>query len=474
MLQKGLGIALLLIICYFPLFFYLDSLPIQLYDESRLAINAMEMADHGNFLVTHYGGTPDMWNTKPPLMIWLQVLCFKIFGFGELGVRLPSALAGLATVLFIGFFCWKKLNRPFLGIATIGVLLTTPGYISTHVTRTGDYDSLLILFMVLFLFSIFRFVHSEQQKERQKLLFLSAVWLTFAVLTKSVAGLFFLPAALIYILWTRQGLVILKTKDTYLAAALFLMIVLSYYGLREHYNPGYLQAVWMNELGGRYFETLENHKAPFDYYFKNMWEGRFKPWVFFLPIGLIVAFYEKESVRNFMQFLFITVLSYLLIVSFSNTKLLWYDAPVFPLLAIITALGIEKMSILLNNRFKVNQLLFMFIFFALPYYKTIKSVYSTSDSNPQHHYGLFMRELLDYKEYTVVNTGYSSHISFYQKVYNRKGYGIVHVWPSKLKVGETALFCEEEPIRVLNERFSYEVLEESRGCILVKVVGKLD
>ena len=74
----------------------------------------------------------------------------------------------------------------------------------------------------------------------------------------------------------------------------------------------------------------------------------------------------------------------------------------------------------------------------------------------------------------IVNTGYSSHISFYQKIYNRKGYGIGHVWPSKLNIGETAMFCEEEPIRVLKERYKYELLEESWGCILVKIVEKLD
>jgi 4-amino-4-deoxy-L-arabinose transferase-like glycosyltransferase len=474
MLRKGFGVAFLLIICYFPLFFHLDSLPIQIYDESRLAVNAVRMADNGNFLVPYFGKEPDMWNTKPPLMIWFQVLSYKIFGISELSVRLPSAIAGLFTVLFIGFFCWKKLKRPILGLAAMGVLLTTPGYISTHVTRTGDYDSLLILFMVLFLFTFFRFVHSEEKKERQKWIFLSAIWLSLAVLTKSIAGLFFLPAAVIYLFWNKQVLKTLKSKDIYLAAGLFLAIVLSYYGLREVYNPGYLKAVWENELGGRYFETLENNNAPFDYYFKNIWNERFKPWIFILPIGLIVGFYEKGITRKFVFFLSIAIISYLLIISSANTKLQWYDAPVFPLLAVISALGIEKISAFLNTRFKLNQALFLVILFAWPYFSTIKTLYKISDSNPAQHYGLFMRELTDLKEYTLVHVDYNSHIRFYQMMYNKKGDWIKEVWPSKLKAGDIAMFCEKEPKRVLKERFKYEILEESWGCILVRILEKLD
>lgn len=474
MRHKGIGIAAILIFSYFPLFLHLDSLPIQTYDESRLAINALEMSENGNFLVTYFDGKPDMWNTKPPLMIWLQVLCCKIAGYNELAVRLPAALAALATVFFLGFFCWKQLKRPILGITSMGVLLTTSGYIRTHVSRTGDYDALLILFMVLFLFSFFRFVHSDQTKERRRLLFLTALWLALATLTKGVAGLLFVPAAFMYLLLKKQGLTVLKSRDTYLAGGLFLSLVLGYYFLREHYNPGYLKAVWENELGGRYFETIENHKAPFFYYIKNLWYERFIPWLVLLPVGLIAGFYEKGIVRDFFQFLLIAIFSYLLIISFSNTKLQWYDAPLFPLLAVVTGLGVEKIIEFLNNRFKFHQSLFILILFSLPYFKTIKSVYAVSDSNPEHRYGPFMKEMSEYKEYTIAHVSYGAHFLFYQKAFNLDGYNIKNTWPSGLAEGETAMFCEDEPKRVLNEKYSFEVLEESRDCLLVKIVKRKD
>ncbi|HQA87386.1 MAG TPA: 4-amino-4-deoxy-L-arabinose transferase, partial [Bacteroidales bacterium] len=81
---------MVIILILFPLFGKLDKIPVQLWDESRLAINALEMFENGNLLVTYYKGEPDFWNTKPPLMIWFQSLNFHLFGVNEFSLRLPS------------------------------------------------------------------------------------------------------------------------------------------------------------------------------------------------------------------------------------------------------------------------------------------------------------------------------------------------------------------------------------------------
>src|ERR1700730_8648375 len=47
-----------------------DQLPLQLWDESRNANNALEIARYGHWLVPTYKRGPDHWNTKPPLLIW--------------------------------------------------------------------------------------------------------------------------------------------------------------------------------------------------------------------------------------------------------------------------------------------------------------------------------------------------------------------------------------------------------------------
>ena len=57
---------ILLAIAYITLFSHIETLPIRLYDEARLANNAYEMLNDGDFVVTHFDSKPDMWNTKPP------------------------------------------------------------------------------------------------------------------------------------------------------------------------------------------------------------------------------------------------------------------------------------------------------------------------------------------------------------------------------------------------------------------------
>ena len=51
--------VLLIIVLCMPIFGHLDTLPICIWDESRLAINAYEMLKNKNYLVTHFEGKPD-------------------------------------------------------------------------------------------------------------------------------------------------------------------------------------------------------------------------------------------------------------------------------------------------------------------------------------------------------------------------------------------------------------------------------
>src|SRR4051812_16217127 len=109
-LKPSIGFLLVILIVLFPIFYYLNHLPIQLWDESRLAINALEMYKNKKWMVTYYNGAPDLWNTKPPFLIWLQVISLHIFGLNEFAIRFPSALAGLFTCMLIYWFIQKKTN----------------------------------------------------------------------------------------------------------------------------------------------------------------------------------------------------------------------------------------------------------------------------------------------------------------------------------------------------------------------------
>src|SRR5688572_17362545 len=67
--------------------------PIRIWDEAIYANNALEMTETENLLVLHNNGEPSLYNTKPPLNIWLQALSIRVFGINEFAIRLPSYLA---------------------------------------------------------------------------------------------------------------------------------------------------------------------------------------------------------------------------------------------------------------------------------------------------------------------------------------------------------------------------------------------
>ena len=60
------------------LFADLGRFPLVLWDESRLAVSALEMSVRGLSIVTTYNFAPDLWSTKPPLQIWFMAITLRI------------------------------------------------------------------------------------------------------------------------------------------------------------------------------------------------------------------------------------------------------------------------------------------------------------------------------------------------------------------------------------------------------------
>ena len=211
-------------------------------------------------------------------------------------------------------------------------LITSSGYVSIHGTR-GRLRFSLTLFTTVN--SLLFFIFCDVMKKVVISLFISTA---LAVLTKSVSGLLFLPAILLYAIIRKKVVPLLKNRDFYIGFALFLLLTSGYYISREIVTPGYIQCVIDNEWGGRYLHSLEGHRHPFWYYFKQFSSYRFIPWLFILPFGIISGFIIKDlKIRRLTLFSLLLSVFYLLIISFSQTKISWYDLPVYPFLALLTA-----------------------------------------------------------------------------------------------------------------------------------------
>jgi len=482
---------LLAVACYFPLFLHLDSLSLELWDEARRANNALEMLQNGNWLVTHYDGQPEMWGTKPPFLIWCQVIAMKALGVNELAVRIPSALAALATVSMLIFFSYRVLKKPLIGVFAGLVLLTSEGYIATHVSRSGDFDTLLALWENSYLLLFFCFTLIAASKRKTKFFYLTALFVLLAGFTKGIAGFLFLPGIFLFTIWQKEVVGILKSKHTWIAATTILTAILGFYFLRDLYNPGYIQQVLHNEVGGRYLETRGGHIQPW-YYYPDLWfhrETRFAPWIFLVPIGVFLGWNANPRLRKLTQLLVLNSIVFLTIISISQTKIIWYQAPVYPALALLVGIGLDaifqKINTWQNGVSKTKSTAFLLLFvlaiFGFPYYKIVNHVYE-----PQHNeweqqktfFRDFMKRNQHIKNYFIVHNTYNSHVAFYQKQYNRKGYQINHhplddfkrnkyqFGEGKLQfqAGDTLMMCEWEVKQKFKKKYKFQTLNKWESC----------
>ena len=328
----------LLLLLALPLYFELGRSPIQLWDESRLANNAAEMAQHGHWLVPHYDGTPDHWNTKPPLLIWLEALSFRVFGFSTWAFRLPTLLATLGTVGLLFRFAARVLRQPLAGLLGTVVLVTCAGYVRLHVARTGDYDALLIFWQVLLWSSFFQYLETGQHRELG--------WVTVAViagtLTKGPAGLLGVPGLLLYALLRGKLIWLLRQPLVYAAGALWVVVTGGYLLGREAIDPGYWRAVQENDLGGRFLAVIEGHSHGWSYYLENLRTRFFTNWLWAVPLALVLGWLQPAGVlRRAVGLLTAFVIGWLVVISAAKSKLEWYEGPVYPALALLIGIGLS-------------------------------------------------------------------------------------------------------------------------------------
>ncbi len=292
-------ICLFFVSIAFLLFFRLDHRTLHLWDEARLAVNSASMMVNNNYFYTNYLDAPDFWNTKPHLLILLQVLSMKLFGFTEGSIRLPSAVATLLSCGLVFHWIRKESYQVFYAcLATLAFICTK--FLIHHGARAGDYEALLMLWQLSYCYAIFEFI----QTQKIHYLWLGFVTLTLAVLTKGIAGVLFVPGIIIFAVLKNKTNIFLTCKSFYIGSFISVLCIAGYYWIHNILTPGYLHNVYLNEIGERYFNTLEGHTASPWLYLQAFSFTHF----YFLPIWLIgvanLLMNRDEWSRNhFLRFL---------------------------------------------------------------------------------------------------------------------------------------------------------------------------
>lgn len=127
---------LILALAIFVRFFKLGEIPVSLYwDETAILVDATSIAETGHDIHNRPWYQliyPSYGDYKLPVYIWLAGLSVKFFGPSEWAVRLPSALAGVATVILAGLiagelFKHSREKKPqVIGLATMAIVAFSP------------------------------------------------------------------------------------------------------------------------------------------------------------------------------------------------------------------------------------------------------------------------------------------------------------------------------------------------------------
>lgn len=479
--------ALLIALAYFPLFYKLDVLPLMQFDEARVAMSSYEMAENNNYIVVHYAGKPDMWSTKPPLTHWAQTFFIKTLGLSVLSVRLPSAIAGFLTCVLLWFFCIRYLKNHWLAGISIIVLVTSLGFVQKHVTRTADYDAILVLFTTASALVWFLFIETNNYKYLKWFFIL----LAFGVLTKSVAGLFLLPGLFLFSVINYKSLVFFKSPKTYLYLLYFLVPVFGYYLWREAINPGYIKAAWFWDIAGRYKEQLTGDKPEFSYYLRLIRTEHFFHWFWYAVAGAVLGFLiQDKRHRKFTLFLLCVSVCFIVVVSSARTQMLWYEAPVYPFLALLAAMALYCpvyyiLKLTKKQWVAVFPIAAILVIAYIPYKNAIGRV------NPptlQHEWEFEAYSITKYLVksyqtdknidgyYWLENDDYNPYIDFYARMFEKnKGQTITAVTPQRPRVfeeGDKVIGFLTEQKQQLESSYTFEVIDEYEDFVKVyKITG---
>lgn len=462
---------IVLFICAFPLYYRMDFPVIEQWDESRNVANCLEMLRNGNFITRYFQGQPDMYELKPPFLVWLQVFSVRVFGFSEFAIRLPAAVFSFLTLLLLFKISKQLLKTYYPGAIAALILATALGYIGKHAARNGEHDAILAFFTLAMLYYWYHFLDTGRSKSFW--LFCIAVFFTW--FTKSISGLVFLPALLAFGLVTRPQLLFNKFRLMLMGAFFTLLPIIAYYVIRNFHAPGYLQAVWDGEWFGRYLKPYksavsENHGF---FYYVIGFDKRFYPyhWLF-LPIIGSLFFDIPAHIKKWMWFLVVQSTWFLLVISLGD-KNYWYDLPLYPLFALFLATGIWLGLTLISKNLKVGALAVCLLIFAIfPYTRALR--YVLADRGPQTEVGNLCRYLkahsnAQYQNIAVLPSAYESPLLLYKKQYEQKGKQLRITVPDSLQVNDWVLVSNKDLLNNISARWHCEKLNEANGCLFIKL-----
>ena len=136
--------AVILVVAIVVLFTNLGATRLWDQDEAYFAGAAAEMQRRGDWVTPYFNG--ELFSHKPPLMFWMMICGYEIFGHSELAARFWSAVCGVAAAL-LTFHMGRRLFSAEVGFWAALALVTCLMF--DVVARAATPDCFLVFFTTL-------------------------------------------------------------------------------------------------------------------------------------------------------------------------------------------------------------------------------------------------------------------------------------------------------------------------------------
>jgi 4-amino-4-deoxy-L-arabinose transferase-like glycosyltransferase len=346
-------------------------------DETLYAACAREMMERGDWVVPMFNG--HLFPDKPPLMYWTMMAGFKIFGENEFGARFFSAVLGIATAI-LTYHLGRKLFGERVGFWA--GIVTASSIIFTVSARAATVDAALVFVTTaaVWCFVMAREGIGVQGSGFRRFLYFVAfyVFLGLAVLAKGPVG-FLLPMASLGLFLMienyrpkaavangegkRSRIVrffanlpgfVYRVAISFFASLWQLRpltglvvvsaVALPWYFLVDARTNHEWTNLFFNKFNLRPFtQPILGHSGPFWYYVPGILIGFF-PWSVFLGPACIDIYRRLRSDdprRGGLKLLLCLFGGWFVFWSICSTKLPHYLLPVYPALAMLTAVFLE-------------------------------------------------------------------------------------------------------------------------------------
>ncbi len=310
-------------------------------DEGRYAEIPREMIATGDWLTPRLDGV--LYFEKPPLHYWSVALSFELFGQTELAARLPVKVASVGLAVLSLLFARRRWGGR---VGYLAGLITASSILVVSLARITIIDPSLSLALAGAAFAFVSFAEAEGDKDQRRArraLFGLHVASAAAVMLKGLIGLVLPGGAILLFLLVSGRWRLLPKLFSPLPLLLFLALTVPWHVLLAEREPSFLNFYFVHEHLQRFLST-EHRRQGSSLYSVAVLLGGFLPWTGFFGRlagtwpGHLAAWRERKA-EGFLWIWSILVFAFF---SVSKSKLIPYLEPIWPAVAVLLALGIER------------------------------------------------------------------------------------------------------------------------------------